>query len=305
MPAITRSNPYTSGLVIENPAMTVEYILRSFFGLDYTKIDTDSFDTVGTSTSGMKLAASIQTQKSGIEHINRILFEFNLQLFLTTTGKYKIVNMGSGSGNATSTISNSDIFMDLNGPLITVSKSSVLGIYNNIYLNYRQDYSRGTDIYQGYKYIGVIDEGVSASTNMSSSTGALRNTTYHGWMQQSRDVYRTGKNLELNLEFVRDNTTADIVLKRFADYYAFRRMIVTATLLKMETAMKLELGDLVKFNNRLLGTLHANIADFMITRINYAPVNVEGIPVIQIEAQEVPFSRTGDTVDNSAVPVEQ
>lgn len=170
----------TSGNLIEHPTDVIESILRDDLSLTDDDIDMDSFDDVNTELSGWKFAGSIterQNSKDILEEFARQCMSF---VFWGADNKVKMDTFYA------SNTTNRVIDIDEVAMLPKVYKSKLSDIVNTLTLRY---YKEATD---GRLLKAVTREDDRASTG-------------------SQDVYNAEMVLDLEAEFIADDTTAGLL----------------------------------------------------------------------------------------------
>jgi hypothetical protein len=295
-----RSNGYSTDNYVDNPAYAIEWLLRNKLGKTSDDILTASFDAVGNKTTGAragwKIATVLTEQKDTFDHINDICYEFGLICLPTANGKYKLIPMDSGS--AVYTVSGSDfLFKDI--PQISPMATPFENVYNSFNFKYRTDYFDNTA--KSLRYLADNNGDNILESNLTGSYTPLRGSTYLDWLNESRTKYRTTNVLDLTLNMVRDDTTAEKVIRKFADWSAFQRIIVRMSLVNNLNTVKLEVGDIIKINSDTIGDAHSNVTGFIITRVNYPALQLTEdkdavTNYIIIDAEEIPNVNTASPV---------
>lgn len=289
-----RGTGFVAGDTIEQPAYFIEYLLRERLGIVDAQIDMTSFDDVGNSGDGTrkdyKIAASILQEREGFEHIRQICSEFVLQLLLTNRGVYKLVSLDqTPAGTATTFTATSNYIMFEDGvPQIQVRKTSIDKVKNEFFLNYRMNYA--TSHMERERHISL-----NLVSNMSDTGGAPRGGDYGVWLSDSGSRYGKRVSYVADLDYVRDDATAELILKTLADWLAFKRLVVSMKLKRNLTTMLLEVGDKIMVQNDLLGNISSGTVNFIITKLNYPPVSKSMEPYLNIECEEIPNQYTGLT----------
>jgi hypothetical protein len=301
-----RSVGYATGEVIQNPAYTVEYILRDILGVATADIDTAAFDLVGNTTTGLrkdwKIAASIGATQKAMEHIRQICREFCLILYQDPNDssgnlRFRLVAMPSYSTTVNLIVTEAMIHIDeVSGfpSLFFVEMTPQASIQNDIYINYKRNYV--TDKHDLGVFVSDIDDDNVLETNLTSDTGAIRETTYSLWLAASQSKYLITGAVTYDLDYIRDTPTANLFLKLVADYRAFRRVKVAMNLLRTLDTLSLRIGDVITVASGLLGANHTGYTHFMVTRTNYPGVDFKCPPYITVEAEEIPSTITGARV---------
>jgi hypothetical protein len=296
-----RSHGYSTGDTVDNVAYVIEWILRNRLSLATADIDTASFDAVGNTTNGSrkgwKIAAVVNRMTDAIDLIRQIAAEFALVVLITDAGKYKLVALDTRTADYT--ITSADIFYQEGaGPGIRPQTTSNEAILNDIVLNYRVDYATNDAVER--IYVSDIDGDGNVETNLAADSGAPDSGSYSSWIADSRDRYGAIKPYNMTLDFIRDAATAELLVKKLMDWHSFKRLVLEIDLVKNSNTLKLERGDVVLVNDDIITALHSNVTRFIVTRVNYPEMSVEGSSnVIQVQVQEVPNTNTGTPVSSS------
>ncbi|MEW6511884.1 MAG: hypothetical protein AB1428_13110 [Bacteroidota bacterium] len=294
-----RSNGYAAGDLIKNPAYAIEYILRERMSI--SDIDAASFDLVGNTTNGLRkdweIAGVVADRSDALEILRAICQEFALQLILTARGSYRLVAMDSRTEDYT--VQSSDIAQDSStGPKINVDFTPNDQILNDVFLDYRESYVDGNPV--ASMYLSDTDGDGAIETNLSADSGNPRGTSYSTWFGDSRSRYGVSKPFRVVLRFIRKAATAELSLKKIADWNAFKRMKVNATLVRNTSTMRLEVGDVVKVNDDIVTAIHKNVTKFMVVRVNNPETAVvESADWIHLLLEEIPNANTGIPVTSS------
>lgn len=277
------------GKPIYNPAYFIEYLLRDKLNIPSSRIDAASFDSVFTARTTWYIDSAIQDQQQAFDDIiRRICFEFSLMLVQDASAIYKLIALDNGA--SVYTIQDSDLIYENGKIQIELDKTPIERIKNDIFLKYRMNYANKEP--ERSVYVSDTDGNGSDETNLTSDTGALRNTTYMNWMNESITQYQAVYRMEETLEYIRDDATANAALKKICDWLAFKRVICRMKVKKSLNTLALVLGDIIKINNTLLG-IHQNLTTFLVTRVNYPPVGKTAEAFLTIEAEEIPNILTG------------
>ena len=291
--AMTRGNGNTTSTIIQDPASAVEWLLRYKLNVATANIDTDSFDTLNNTSTGLrkdwKFAASLIERKPVLDYVSQICQEYHMSLLMTQAGQYRLVAHDIGS--VAYTITGSDVYF--NGyPQISVAETDNSIIQNDLMLNWGYDYTTSKTLKQ--TYISDINFDGAIEDNLVDDSGALRGGgSYGGWFADSVSRYGARKQLGITSQFCQDAATADLMIKRWADWLAFRRLIVTAQLVPNLHTTALEVGDQVLIHHDVLTPLFNNTAQFIITSKTIPAVSNTQDPYITITALELPSSNTG------------
>lgn len=296
-----RSNGYATGDLIVNPAYVIEYILRERMGLVTADLDTASFDTVGNTTNGLRkgwlCAGVIAERMDSLEAVRTICQEFSLQLVVTNQAKYRLIAMDTRTEDVT--IASSDIAFDpAGGYKAAVSMTGNDQIVNDLFLDYRTMYGDGNPVES--IYLSDTDGDATVETNISTDSGSPRSGSYSTWVGDSRDRYGVSKPFRAVLRWIRDAATAEASLKKIADWNCFKRLVVELSLVRSQTALRLEVGDVVKLNDSIITDVHKNVTKFMVKRVNHPETGVENSPAwINLTLEEIPNTNSGLPVYSS------
>lgn len=293
--AMTRSNGHTTSDVIEDPASCIEWLLRYKLDIPTQNLDTASFDALNNTTNGRRkdwrVAVSMLDRNPVLEYINDICYEYHMSLVMTQDGRYRLVAHDSGS--TVYTINSSSIYFD-GYPQISVSQTPNESIYNEMTVNYGFDYIRSAT--QKSLYISDTNFDGTLENNLTNVSGALRNTSYVTWCDDSITRYNTHNQFVLDSRFIHDDTTAELSLKKFAEWLAFKRLIVTMKCVPNLNIQALEVGDLVLIDDDLLTPLFKKTAQFMVVGKTIPSVSPTPEPYITITAMEMPNPNTGTPI---------
>lgn len=273
--ADSRNQGYNQNDLIENPVFMIEDILRTELGESSSTIDYDTFDTSGNTTNGyigdifndavgdVQFAFSQYKFINSNDLINKICEQILSWVFIGGEGKLKIKTLRrSGDySSADKTINYRDI------KNITISRTPLNSVRNEIVINYSYDYGQDQNLKQ------------AKPTKDATSTG----TTVDGYKQDLK--------LILDADFILDDDTAgNTAGKGLADAYMNifkdRKNIIKFDCLRPQY-LDLEIGDIIQFSNwdtnvKLYGTaLNESNDYFMITDIG-KKINKISIEVIQV-----------------------
>ena len=302
-----RSVGHATGDVIQNPAYAIEYILRELLGVSGDDIDTDSFDLVGNTTTGTRkdwlIAASIGSAQNAMEYLRQICREFGLILYQDPNDasgrlRWRLVTLVTRAG-ATEILGITETLLHMDEgtgfpSLFQVTRTPQAAIKNDIYLNYKKNYV--TDRFDEGVYISSVAGDGTITTNLTAETGALRETTYSAWMTASQTKYGIASVASYDLEFIRDTTTAEALLKLLADWFAFHRMKITVNVIRNLDTLSLRIGDVVTVTSSLIGTNHSGYSKFIVSRTNYPAMSFKSPSYITLELDEIPSDVTGARV---------
>jgi hypothetical protein len=292
-----RSHGYTTGSVLENPGHVIEYLLRMYMGITTAEIDTASFDLVANTTDGTrkdwKIATSIQRGEEVVNIIRRVAHDGGCMLTCESSGKYRLVTLDDAT--PVYTITSSDIVFD-GYPLISVTTTDE--VYNDVRLTYRTNYI--TNSPESTLYISDTNGDCALNNNLATDSGAPGGATWTSWMSGSIAKYRTTYKYELSSDLIRDDQTAELLLKHIAAWNAYRRLKVSMSTRWTSATLALEVGDVVLIDDPILGSMHRNTTHFMISRVSVGSLS-GGVqePRLTIECEEVPNQYTGTNIQTS------
>ena len=295
-PNPVRATGHTTADLIVDPASAVEYILRYKLNVPTSGIDTVSFDLLNNTTNGLRkdwaIAASMTDRKSAYDYIAQLCQECHMSMFVTAAGKYRLVAHDTVASVAYN-IGASDIYFD-GFPQISCSATTNDAIYNDITVNYGFDYTRSQNARS--LYVSDINASGTLVSNLASDTGALRDTSYSGWLGDSIARYGAIRQTKLDCMYIQDSVTAEKSLKKLADWLAFKRLLVTMKLVPNVNIVALEQGDIVKITSDYLTPLFSNSAQFMIVGVTVPGVGTTTDPYITINCIELPSANTGTPI---------
>lgn len=287
------TNGYLAGGLIEQPAYFIEYLLRERLNLSDAQIDVSSFDDVGVGTRGAYLmAASMLEEREAFEHIRQICEEFMLQLVVTNQGKYRLVSLDAvDAGTSTVFTADSSTIMYEGTPQISITKTPISKIKNTFTLNYRMNYATN----QMERSVFFRADGTNNIQLAINLFGDAPRSTWGSWLGESQTRYNQKIDYVADLHYVRDDTTAGLILTNLAAWLAFKRMVVETKLKRNLQTVALEIGDHIRVTNDLLGNIASGTVNFIITKINYPGVGKTMAPYITVSCEELPNQYTGMT----------
>ena len=247
--ADSRNNGYNQNDLIENPAYIIESILRDVLSLTSTSIDYASFDTVGNSTDGKRdgwvHANSIINRESSLSLISACAFDAACIAIRDSGNLEKIVALDDYTPSLS--LDSRDVLLALGGrPMVRVMQEPLANIRNEFFLNYRLNFA--TSNHDKQLFITASDNNLSDNTRSDKSPL----NTFEGLCDTSQDYYNVVRRWTYNSDWIRDDTTAELFIKLMADWLAFRKWGVEATLPYNTRTLQLEIGDQVKWNLSLL-----------------------------------------------------
>jgi len=171
-------------------------------------------------------------------------------------------------------------------------------ILNDVFLDYRESYVDGNPV--ASKYLSDTDGDGTVEANLSADSGNPRGTSYSTWFGDSRSRYGVAKPFRVVLRWIRDAATAELCLKKIADWNAFKRMTVNVTVVRNVSTMRLEVGDVVKVNDDIVTGVHKNVTKYIVRRVNNPETQVTDTPDwIKLVCEEIPNANTGFPVFSS------
>jgi len=278
--------------LLENPADILEGILR--WRLNWTAnthFRTSSFDTARAALSGWKFAFSMNEQTNLIDFLDRYASESKSRIFWDYQDMLVMVVFDSTAGfpmSGTDTPADGDIYTydpDISGgaysqnPILDdyfwFGKTPLADVRNEFYFHYRKNPATG-------QYDKLLF--CTASDNNLASPG-----TYQTQCANSQSNNKVKARLTMECDFIRDDTTAENLLKYYAD-----RLLERKYLVKFRTwynACGLEPGDFINIRHPLI----ENVVSGMDTK-KWEVIGIRVIPPvvgdpasgsIEIEAVEV------------------
>lgn len=296
---------YTSvvGDPIVNPVYFIEYLLREEIGIDASKINTTSFDSVATARSSWKIAAQILNEAECWQIIDAICFEFGIKLVLepgTVAKEEQFRMIALDDASSIYTITSADIAFE-GSPQIAVEKTPLENIQNEYSLDYKINYATGEP--ESLIYISDDNGDNVIESNLSDASGALRTGSYTTWCQESVNRYKVRRKFSKTLEYIREAATAELCIKKLADWWTFPRLIVRMRVLKNINTVVLQRGDVVKVTDALLGSIHSGVTKFMVSKVNFPAIGKTVTPYINLEVEEIPNIHTGAKYYSKLAPI--
>lgn len=253
----SRDNGYNSGNLVQDGAFIIESILRDELDLVSSKIDYESFDDVGNDTDGdrkdWKFAKIINEAEDSINIIGQFCKQAGLIYFQNYENKEKVVALKKRT--AGKTIDRTTIQQGI----INVRFSHLNQIYNEFYLNYNKH--PGNNNFAKTLFITASDH------NLSSNTRSGTPNTFTGLCSDSQDKYLKTNRLTLDCDWIRDDATAELLIKWLAEWLCYRKYIVEFKTDGLDH-IDLELGDQVKIDHMLLPTGVSNDDSFLLYDIS-------------------------------------
>jgi len=254
----SRNNGYDEDQLIEGGiAYTIEAMLRDELGLTSDEIDYDSFDDTGNTTDGdrklWKLSGIVDKQELSLNIIKEICRQTGIIYFENYENKEKIVALKKRT--ASKTIDRTTI----QEGAINIRFSNLSQVYNEFYMNYKPQWFDGN--YMKTLFVTASDH------NLSSNVRSGTPNTFTGLCGDSQDKYLKTNRLTLDCDWIRDDATAELLIKWLAEWLCYRKYIVG-----FETAgldhVDLELGDQVKIDHTLLPDGVSNDDSFLLYDIS-------------------------------------
>lgn len=129
--AAGRSNSYSAGDLIEDPAFIIESILRDELGLGDSDIDTDSFDSAADSGVKARISIHSDNQTDAFSIIRQIAEQSRFAVVITGASKIRLVPLNVVSPTITRTLTKTDI------DLTTLVYSKDSRVINNVRVKHR------------------------------------------------------------------------------------------------------------------------------------------------------------------------
>lgn len=280
------------------------YTVMSVTASDLTvteAVTTETAAAAGSTTLSApmwRIAGSIGSVQRAMEYCRQMCREFGLILYQDPDDasgelRWRLVPLPTTSSTVTDTVAADVLDSDNRGfdSLFDVSFTPSPNVRNDIYVNYKKNYV--TDKYDDSAYLSAVAGDGVMTTNLRSEAGALRGTDYTGWMELSQTKYGVVNAVTYDCDFIQDRTTAELLLRHLADWFAFRRMRVLMNLTRNLDTLTMRIGDVLEITHALLGTNHSGVSKFMVTRMNYPAVGESVPPYITLEVEEIPSAITG------------
>jgi len=240
--------------ILENSSI-IEGILRSELGLS-SQINTGSFDTAGMYSTAdrytWKLSGMVNSQKDSIDIIQDLCRHLGAIYFQDYQDKEKILVVKSRA--TIKTIDRTTIEQDQ----IKVSLTALNQVFNEFYINYRKN-----PLTNNFEKKRFVD---ASNTDLTSNSRGGTPNTYTGLCEDSQAKYNMVNRFEFDAEWIHfDDATAELLLKWFAEWFAYRKYIVEITTGGLDH-LELELGDQVLIDHTLLPVGVTNSAHFMLIK---------------------------------------
>lgn len=253
----------TSTNMVEHPADVINAIYRHELGLVDADIDEDSFDDAITYLSGWKFAGQLLDFKSSRVVIDKLCQQSTLRNYKRNDDTEAVKPRDvSASVDAT--------FDDSNSKYISHKHTSPDNIHNEFRVQYNKNYATGN--YESEKF-------VTASDNNLTTEG----TTYETKCSTATSTYGASTPDIIKADFIRDDATAELLLKERADYYSKNHLQII-----LETAIRdgllLEQFDVVQLDNPWIPSeLRATNGKFEIIGLDPDPLSI----TYRIEAESL------------------
>lgn len=234
--------------LIESPGYVIESLLRDVLGIATADINIASFDVLGNTTNGVrkdwKYARSIIEQRYSQDYIREVAQEAGLLYCKDYQNKETLIALDRYA--PVLQINASHIREENKLQQIRLRRTHIKYIHNEFYLNYKLNYA--TNNFDKQVFINA------SATNMASNVRSDKSplNTYTGLCSTSQTRYSKVQRLTMDARNIRDDATAELLIKFLADWLALRRWQIEATLLYSTDTLKLEIGDQVTFNHALL-----------------------------------------------------
>lgn len=253
-----RSNSYSTGQLIENPAFIVESILRDMMSRTTGEINLPDFDACSTALTDYISAFSWDSKEFAISRIGEIAQDFGSVFHCKSDGKFSLTAIAERAHQVR--------FMPndmLGNDSLKVNRTSSDLIMNELIFRYKYNYVKSR-----------FDEEIECTTESQtglSSTGNNYDTRVSGFrdvytsyvtmLYESRATYNTTRRMTVESRHIRDNATAVLAAQHVMDWHALHRYIVEfdCPLKKLEddanhTTADIEPGDFAIVNHPLLPT---------------------------------------------------
>jgi hypothetical protein len=148
-----------AGALIENPALVIEAILKTFLGFTDGEVDAPSFAAVTAELSDVDFGFSLRDRKDSSQLLSELAFQARCYLFAEGTS-YKIVRRPSIYGATDRAISDTGVtgFFPGSTKLMPMGTDN---IYNRIVIEYSEDYNRDSN---PFRYIATAEDTISQAT---------------------------------------------------------------------------------------------------------------------------------------------
>lgn len=178
-----RSNSYSAGDLIEDPAFIIESILRDELGLGDTDIDTDSFDAAADAGVKARISIHSDNETDAFSIIRQIAEQSRFAIVITGSSKIRLVPLNVTSPTIARTLTKTDI--DLN----TLQYGKDSRVINNVRVKHRwqeehQDFAdydtyvnntEFSDLFSvDFKWQNITDDGTTDS--VFAVAGFIRDT---------------------------------------------------------------------------------------------------------------------------------
>jgi len=236
----------------------LESILRDELGLDSTQIDYESFDTLGDDITGERklwqFAGIVDKTENSLNVIQKFCRQASIIYFQNYENREKVTTLKKQT--ASKTIDRTTIQQDT----INVRFSGLNHVYNEFYINYKKQWAN--DSFTKTLFITASDH------NLSSNSRSGTPNTYTGLCSDSQSKYLKTNRLTLDCDWIRDDATAELLIKWLAEWLCYRKYIV-----EFETDgldhIDLELGVQAKIDYTLLPDGVSNDASFLLFDIKH------------------------------------
>jgi hypothetical protein len=227
----------TASALIENPAHVIEALARNEMSLATADIDTAAFDTAATAVTGCKFAFQLNDRKDARDILDGLGKQARTFLRWNESDKLTIKKISSADyfGNSGTDVPGAhDIFTTTGDPVsgvfahhqllsdVRIELSDADDHCTTFVLKYRQNYATGD-----YAAVLTCDKDAENldDTKLSGTTGttlvALCSAAYS----------RSGKvnTLEFECPYIRDETTATLLMQHLIEWYSVRRYTLEFT----------------------------------------------------------------------------
>jgi len=236
-----RGNGRFSTAIAEYGAYIIELILRSELGLGDSQINVTAFDGIGNTTNGTrkdwKFANIVDRQSLSLNIIKDFCEQCAIAYFVNYENKESLFALKNST--PVKTIDRTTI---QEGGIKPIGFSDLKNTYNEFYVQYRKN---NIDAFARTLFL------TASNHNLSSNVRGGTPATYTGLCADSQTKYNFTQRLTLDCNWIRDDATAELLIKWLTEWFCFRKCIV-----EFESAgldhIELELGDQINFDHTLV-----------------------------------------------------
>ena len=253
---------HSGGDLIENPCGMIEAILREILGIPGTSINTDSFDAVETQRSSWKFANELLEASESLKIIQQLARGGIFGYIVDYAGKESLIRMDeTGTPIA---ITKNKMLVEGNHSTLSISKTKLSNLHNAFILNYKRNLNTGN--YEKQLYCLHPDEDSYSSDYCNFSS---EGSTYWNHCHSIYTNYGIINTWEFNADWIRDDATAELFIKRIIKWLACRRYIVRFK--SNLDFIQLEIGDQATIAHDLLPDSISGSDVFNLTGIKMDP----------------------------------